>query len=59
LNCRVLLELLPLGAAQDLQSGGFTQLLIAEKRFNKRNGVNTRGLRRLFDQAALKQKPKP
>jgi hypothetical protein len=34
-------------------------LLITEKRFNKRNGLNTRGLPRLFDQAALKQTPKP
>jgi hypothetical protein len=37
---RVLLELLPLGAVEDLQTGSFDQSLIAEKRFYKRNGVN-------------------
>jgi hypothetical protein len=59
LDSRVLLELLPLGAVEDLKSGGFAKLLIAEKLFNKRNAVNTRGVCRLFDQSALKQTPKP
>ena len=45
LDSRVLRELLPLGAVEDLQSGCFVHLLIAEKRINKRHGVNTRCLR--------------
>ena len=41
LDSRVLLELLPLGTVENLQTGGFDQSLIVEKRFYKRNGVNT------------------
>ena len=41
LDRRVLLEELPLGAVEDLQSSGFAQSLITEKRFYMGNGVNT------------------